>query len=256
MNRGIRFEMGLAILLFVLFGMGCGRLTNSKINEEKEAHFLAGKNRLDSHDYQAAVDAFEKSLQVIPASASAHLELGLIHQKHFGKHARAIYHFEKMLEHRPEHPLAERIVEQMDACKLALAAEVTLPPVNQRVEAEMKQLIDENTILTNRITQLKGELNKLKTSLAARVRVDSPLPVANRSGESSGEGRASLSSSNRSGRLHFKHVIQSGETFYSLARHYGLDFREIQKVNPSSKPTALQIGQVVNIPLSQTALAR
>ena len=56
--------------------------------------------------------------------------------------------------------------------------------------------------------------------------------------------------------MFLKHVLKSGETFYSLARRYRLDHREIQKVNPNLRPTALKIGQVVNIPLSQTASAR
>ncbi len=276
MNRCSQITTILLFAVLLLSMGGCGRLTTSSKDEEKEAHYLAGKNRLYSHDFRAAKDAFEKSLLVIPKSAAAHLELGLLHYEQFGNYAEAIHHFERMLEFRPDHPVADRIKDQIQACKLALAAEVTLPPVNKRVESEMKRLIKENEGLTNMVNQLEGQIVKLKNSLArASAR---PSVAASGAGNARGETRspntarsstprvaqASLRTNSpaaqtptaRQNRMHLKHVLKSGETFYSLARRYRLDFREIQKVNPGLRAKALKIGQVVNIPLSQTASAR
>ena len=244
------------------------------MDEEKEAHYLAGKNRLYSHDFRAAKAAFEKSLLVIPKSAAAHLELGLLNYEQFGNYAEAIHHFQRMLEFRPDHPVADRIKDQIQACKLALASEVTLPPVNKRVENEMKQLIKENSALTNMVNQLEGQILKLRNSLA-RASSGAPATQVGR-GPSPELQQASISdvkkatprvrtpvvreasvdTGTRQNRMHLKHVLKSGETFYSLARRYRLDFREIQKVNPGLRAKALKIGQVVNIPLSQTASAR
>ena len=261
------------LLLAVLFisGGGCGRFSTSSVDEEKEAHYLAGKNRLYSHDFEAAKAAFEKSLLVIPQSAAAHLELGLLNYEQFENYAQAIHHFERMLEFRPDHPVAERIKDQIQACKLALASEVTLPPVNKRIESEMKRLIQENEGLTNVIGQLRTQIVKLKDSLARKPLVaaaDSVEGVPPQAGQSAGGGSpkpqvardpqpgGSSQGTARQSRMFLKHVLKSGETFYSLARRYRLDHREIQKVNPNLRPTALKIGQVVNIPLSQTASAR
>ena len=262
----------LAVLLFS--GGGCGRFTTSSVDEEKEAHYLAGKNRLYSHDYRGALEAFEKALLVIPKSAAAHLELGLLNYEQFGDHAEAIHHFERMLQYSPDHPVADRIKDRIQACKLALASEVTLPPVNKRVESEMKRLITENDGLTNLVNQLKGQIGQLKNSLA---RVAAPLTATSqRGGVKQPSGSVERSSARvpeprvnrtpirreapapapRQARMHLKHVLKSGETFYSLARRYRLNFKAIQKVNPGLQPKALKIGQVVNIPLSQTASAR
>lgn len=261
----------LAVLLFS--GGGCGRFTTSSVDEEKEAHYLAGKNRLYSHDYRGALEAFEKSLLVIPKSAAAHLELGLLNYEQFGDHAEAIHHFERMLQFSPDHPVADRIKDRIQACKLALAAEVTLPPVNKRIESEMKRLITENDGLTNLVNQLKGQIGQLKNSLA---RATTPATAGQGGGaiqsSRSAEGgaarvpeprvnrmpnrREAQAPETRQARMHLKHVLKSGETFYSLARRYRLNFKDIQKVNPGLRPTALKIGQVVNIPLSQTASAR
>jgi LysM repeat protein len=53
-----------------------------------------------------------------------------------------------------------------------------------------------------------------------------------------------------------KHVIRSKDTFYNLARHYGVDFKSIQSANPGVNSTKLQIGQVVNIPYPTKTASR
>ena len=272
MNRCTQITTILLLVVLFVSGGGCGRFSTSSLDEEKEAHYLAGKNRLYSHDFEGAKTAFEKSLLVIPQSAAAHLELGLLNYEQFENYAQAIHHFERMLEFRSDHPVAERIKDQIQACKLALASEVTLPPVNKRIESEMKRLIQENQGLTNVIGQLRTQIVKLKDSLARKPLVaaadsgngfpsqggqvaaggGSQKPQVARDRQRGGGSRSTA----RQSRMFLKHVLKSGETFYSLARRYRLDHREIQKVNPSLRPTALKIGQVVNIPLSQTASAR
>ena len=271
MKRLSQITTFLLLAVLLITGGACGRFTTSSVDEEKESHFLAGKNLLYSHDYAGAKVAFEKALQAIPTSAAAHLELGLLQYEQFKDHAEAIYHFERMLKYRPDHPVADRIKDQIQACKIALASEVTMPPANKRVEDEVKRLILENQGLTNLVSQLRGQIQKLKDSLArAPISGGSADQQASAQGAPrSGERRQSNSVTPRSAQrsnqanaaargsaVHLKHVLKSGETFYSLARRYRLDFREIQRVNPGLKPTALKIGQVVNIPLSQTAAAQ
>ncbi len=275
MTRCSQITTFLLLAVLLLSAGGCGRLTTSSKDEEKEPHYIAGKNRLYSQDFRAAKASFEKALRVIPKSAAAHLELGLLHSEQFENYAEAVFHFERMLEYRPDHPVADRIKDKIQACKLALASEVTLPPVNKRVETEMKRLIKENESLTNVVSQLEGQIVKLKNTLArasARPAAQSPGSGSTRAeGRTPNTARSSKpnttqvtlsnnpppsSATPRQGRMHLKHALKSGETFYSLARRYRLDFRDIQKVNPGLRAKALKIGQVVNIPLSQTASAR
>lgn len=268
------FQITTFCLLSVLLisGGGCGRFTASSVDEEKEAHYLAGKSRLYSHDYRGAMEAFEKSLRVIPQSAAAHLELGLLNYKQFGNHAEAIHHFQKMLEYRADHPVGERIKDHIKACKLALASEVTLPPVNQRIEMEMKRLIKENEGLTNLVAQLEGQVSQLKVSLArttvptgevggstARTErsVREPSPANPRRSVAPPVSRArGVVSTARSQPMFLKHVLKSGETFYGLSSRYGLGVKEIQRVNPGLNPKTLRIGHVINIPIARTAAVR
>jgi N-acetylmuramoyl-L-alanine amidase len=41
------------------------------------------------------------------------------------------------------------------------------------------------------------------------------------------------------------HVVESGETFYSIAKKYGISVADLQKFNPRVKPTDMKVGDVI-----------
>lgn len=45
-----------------------------------------------------------------------------------------------------------------------------------------------------------------------------------------------------------EHVVASGDSFYSLGKHYGVSAQAIADANPGVEPTRLRIGQRLNIP--------
>ncbi|QQO08563.1 M23 family metallopeptidase [Breznakiella homolactica] len=49
------------------------------------------------------------------------------------------------------------------------------------------------------------------------------------------------------------HILQRGDTIYSIARSYGVDFQEILKLNSIDDPTKLQVGQRIRIPQNTPA---
>ncbi len=51
------------------------------------------------------------------------------------------------------------------------------------------------------------------------------------------------------------YTIRSGDSFYRIAKRYGISFRDIERANPSVDPNRLRIGQVVNIPGAVRAAA-
>ena len=46
-----------------------------------------------------------------------------------------------------------------------------------------------------------------------------------------------------------RHVIEEGQTLFSLSQEFGIPLDELLEANPNVNPIALQIGEVVNIPL-------
>ncbi len=258
--------LGLAV-----FGGGCGSWTNSSVEEEKEAHYLAGKNCLQSRDFQGALKAFEKSLLVIPSSASAHFQLGSLHANNFKNPAQAIYHYEKMLSLREDHYMAEQVKEFIRACKVKIASEVALLPGDPRPAEETAKLIREKEALTNQVAQLLGQISKLKLSLsramahsgaansgrntaAASPELPAP-PAGNRKVQPAMNTQTPDSPARREKPRFIKYVLREGDNFYSLGKKYRTSTAAIQRANPQMHPLRLRPGAVVNIPFSPTMTA-
>lgn len=53
-----------------------------------------------------------------------------------------------------------------------------------------------------------------------------------------------------------EHKIQKGQTLYSLARFYGLNEEELYPYNPTLKSNVVSVGQIVRIPLPNSAIKR
>ncbi|WP_422822316.1 LysM peptidoglycan-binding domain-containing protein [Vreelandella nanhaiensis] len=51
----------------------------------------------------------------------------------------------------------------------------------------------------------------------------------------------------------YRYQIRAGDTYSSVARHFGTTSGRIQSANPGTSPTALRIGQIVSVPLSGSA---
>nr|WP_251048292.1 LysM peptidoglycan-binding domain-containing protein [Halomonas sp. ISL-56] len=51
----------------------------------------------------------------------------------------------------------------------------------------------------------------------------------------------------------YRYQIRPGDTFSSIARHFGTTSGRIQGANPSASPTSLRIGQVISLPLGGSA---
>src|SRR5579859_6474235 len=115
----------------LLLAGGCGPAGQSQSDEEREPHFLAGKGRASSLDYQGAVESFEKALAVNPQSAAAHFELGYLFDQKLADPAEAICHYQKYLKLRPRAENADTVRQRIMGCKQELAGAVNLGPVTE-----------------------------------------------------------------------------------------------------------------------------
>ena len=157
--------------LIALMAAGCSPTSNNSLDEEKDPHFITGKNKVNSYDYVGAVDAFEKALESNPRSASAHFEIGLLYYQRLNDHAAAIYHFDKFLSLNPKHPRAETVKQFIISSKQELARTVSLGPINQQVQKELDRLVStngvllaENNKLRDHVQQLQAEVSNLRNA--------------------------------------------------------------------------------------------
>lgn len=252
----------------VLMGGGlCGCLPagSNPQEEQREAHYLAGKARVNSLDYRGAIESFERALEVNPRSASAHFELGWLFNEKEPDPAAAIYHYEKYLRLRENADNAELVRQRINACKQDLAKAVLPLPVTPNLQLQFEQQAEE-------IKRLKEELARWQAHASGQGRpASSPAspvlvmtrPASAASGSVAGTGGvpvatgvdrpgtsgAGMAAMPPSPRLR-TYTVKSGDTPYAIARQHGVKLDALMSANPKLDPKRLRPGQVLHIPAS------
>lgn len=251
------------MLAFLFVGWtGCSPISENESDEQKNPHFLTGRNRLTQMDYKGAIESFERALEANPRSASAHLELGLL-QERMNDFAAAIYHLEKHLKLRPNSNVAQTVRDRIVSCKVELAKTVPFALVSQQVQAGLDKLTTDNAALRQQVDQLKAQLAHQAAQLTNQpTPAPTPIPpVANQPSTAAVERAmvrverpaASPPPTNqaRPASAPKTHVVRSGETLARISRMYGISLPALMAANPGIEPKRLRAGQTVQIPLSR-----
>lgn len=243
------FQATRCLILILLLGLsGCDPGSETSVDEQKDAHFLNGRNRSENHDYKGAIEEYEKALEANPRSASAHFELGFLNETEMKDYAAAIYHYEQHLRLRPASDYAERAKGRIRSCKMDLVKNEILAPVNQGMQRDLERLGAENLLL-------KRQLEALQLQLAARPNIASnplPNPVPPEPGPTlrtrftNSEPRTFPVPQTRP-RVH---IVKAGETITSIAARYNVKLTTFMAANPKADPRRLKVGQSLNIPNS------
>lgn len=219
---------------------GCFPGGHSQSAEENEAHFKAGRARVNSMDFAGAIEAFEKALEVNPHSAAAHFELGWLFADKEPNPAAAIYHYEQFLKLRPNAENAETIKQHIFRLKQELAKAVYPLPPTPGVQRELDQLVEQNRQLREENGHLRDEVQKWRTYYASQGANKAYSPNLAVTG-----GRAPAAGGGDAMRTH---KVQPGETPTAIARKYGIKVESLMAANPGLNPRRLQVGQSLNVP--------
>jgi len=209
-------------------------------------------------DFQGAIDAFEKALEVNPHSASAHFELAWLYENkaQVPDYAAAIYHYDCFLKLSPKTDRADLVRAHMNSCKMELAKTVSaFSPWNG--QHDMENLMLENKNLKAQLAQYQAAANRSPTPapqpvpqpVAQPVSAHTPAAFAMREVQAvhstpspPGSSRPVAAAGTRT------HTIKSGENPHSIAREYGVSVAALMAANPKVSATHLQVGQSLNIP--------
>jgi LysM repeat protein len=240
----------IASLLAALLS-GCFPSSGGGLDEQKDPYYLTGRSRVSSHDFDGAIDQFEKALENNPRSASAHLELGWLYDQHRKDPAAAIYHYQRHLKLRPGSDYTDRVKARIQACKVELARTVILNPVTQDIQRDLERLNAENVLLKRQIDSLQTQLvNRTAVAEAQQAAARTqpapivPAPAAQPVVHAAAEPRPAQPAPARNR----THEVKSGETMISIARQHGVELRNLLEANPNVNPQRMQVGQVIVIP--------
>jgi len=260
MKSPAQFFLLLLLAIGCVAVSGCFPTSSSQGDEEKEPHFLEGKNRLQAMDYPGAIESFERALEANPRSAAAHFELGWLYDQRESEPATAIYHYQSYLKLHPEGEQAERAKSRISACKQQLARTIALAPVTQGLQHDFDQLTEENKRLKEEVERWRAFYTARNAaqsnSVQAASRPSQPVvlvAVNPNASQSSGAGAASGSSSAGSNpaapvAAARTYTVKSGDTPTTIARKYGVSTAALMAANPKLDARRLQIGQSLTIP--------
>lgn len=235
---------------------GCLPGGDDDLDEQRDPNFLAGKAYLNTFNYRAAAEAFEKALESNPRSASAHFELGLLYEQKLAVEnspAIAIYHFDKFLQLRPNSEHAQIVKQKILACKREIAKPFTVEPGTQPYLREYERLKAENLQLKSQLELWHVYYSNLMTK--GQAVVAAPAQGADTKGVVASSTPQPpiqpLPSQLAQQQQFIKYTVQAGDTMAGIAKKHGVSLNALFAANPGVDPRRIKIGQVINVPVKQ-----
>ncbi len=230
---------------------GCLPSSSSNVDEEKDLHYINGRNRVSGLDYKGAVDEYEKALETNPRNSAAHRELGFVCGEQMKDYAAAIYHLQQYLKLRPNADNAKIIGDWIRTYKSELVKSDFVAPMNIGVQRDLERLTTENNALKRQIEFLQTQLGTrmvLASNLAPQTHA-SLLPPENPGGRTQANANVRRETSPPPA-LKKSYTVKSGDTVTSIAKDCGVKINALLQANPNVDPRRLKVGQVLTIPAS------
>ncbi len=251
---------GIALLLACLLAMnGCTDSAQSQMDEEKESNYLMGKSRGTAMDYPAAIESFDRALEVNPKSGAAHFELACLYENRQLDPAAAIYHYQEYLKLRPNASNTDIVNQHILALKQELVKTVSLGPVTERQQREFERLVEENKRLNDEVEKWRAYAARLQTMTNQPSPAPSPSHPGSRVALSPGS-QPGGSVSNSPGSMSVvresttatanprTHTVLAGETPAMIARKYRVRLEALLAANPRLDPRRMRVGQTLVLP--------
>ncbi len=260
----------LAFLIIPMLALlGCNRsAVELDESDEKNPHYISGRQKLTARDYRGASADFEKALEIQPHNALCHFELGRLLDGDDLKPNNlpgAIYHYQKFISLRPQSQKVELVRGFIRDDLIRLAATVphsnVVPPQEvARLQGENEALRAENEDLRTRLDQVTTEKNQSSVAKVAQPGIAIPHPSPDLPTSSSPKPPAPVapaaepgSSSGSRPSAGRKYTVQKGDTLSSISRKfYGSPAlaEKLYSANRAALPdkNKLAVGQVISIP--------
>lgn len=144
-KKGWLRRLGIALTCLLL--TGCNGETDR--TEEENPVVRKGLEQARLRNWNGAIRQFEKALAGNPDLARPDLELALIYHQYEENFIRAIYHYERYLEKRPETEKKPLILDWIRQAKISLAGEIGRTAGD--ISGELVRLRRENNLLRQQL---------------------------------------------------------------------------------------------------------
>jgi tetratricopeptide (TPR) repeat protein len=214
---------------------GCAGSGSIDERDERDPYLRRARDRKNAQDYDGAIELYNKALERKPALARAHLELGLLYDQQLNDDLRAIYHYQRYLEIRPDAEKKEIVKELIQHAKISYAA--SLPDRPAEAVREIEMLRKEVATLRDLLAQAQGGTSPS----AATARPPATAPVAATASPAAAAQPAET------------YVVQPGDTLSRIATRVYNDstkWKAIYDANRATLPSpqSVKVGQKLVIP--------
>lgn len=167
------------VFIFAALIAGCDEARRDA-SEEKDPRVQKGIERVQLKRWDEAIDQFEEALSENPKLARPDLELALIYHQQKKNYVRAIYHYERYLEKRPDSEKKPLIQDWIRQAKISFAAQIGKSSGD--ISEELIRLTRENNLLRKQLGRTAvaapqvSTVKTVRTDTSPTLKQPEPLP--------------------------------------------------------------------------------
>ncbi len=250
------------VLLVLIFLSACAPSGVEVVSETDEKQYRLAQDYLDQGRVDEALSAFHRVIDARRDAPESHFEAGLIYLQNLNDPIRAIYHFDRYLQMKPQSEQAPRVRQLIESGQKEFARQLPAKPYSgdlDRIDLMdlVKNLKIENQSLKRDLLTVEKRNRALQASLSSggggQVRSTSSLmtpPELSARGQSQSSSRAVTGDPASVPRLY---KVRSGDSLSSISKKfYGTPSRwnDIYQANRDrlSSENALKVGAEIRIP--------
>lgn len=248
----------ICFLTLVWGGVACAPSGVEVVSETDEKQYQLGQDYKNQGRMEEALGAFLRVVDARRDAPESHLEAGYIYLRTMKDPVRAIYHFDRYLQFKPQSPQATQVRQLIETAQKEFARQLPAQPYEEGLDRiDLMDLVEslklENDILKRdllaanaRVQQLENVLGQARRS--TQVQEASPVRIG-----SDPPPQAVVPQQPNPSSVPRTYTVQSGDTLSAISsRFYGTPSRwiDIYQANRDrlSSESALRVGQEIRIP--------
>ncbi len=228
------------------------------VSETDEKQYQLGQDYKNQGRMEEALGAFLRVIDARRASPESHLEVGYIYLRTMKDPVRAIYHFDRYIQFKPQSPQATQVRQLIETAQKEFARQLPAQPYEgeldridlmdlvQSLKLENDSLKRDLMAANARVQQLENVLGQARRS--TQVQTSAPVQIQAQAPQQTAAQRSPNPAS-----VPRTYTVQSGDTLSAISkRFYGTPSRwiDIYQANRDrmSSESALRVGQEIRIP--------
>ncbi|MFP4157892.1 MAG: LysM peptidoglycan-binding domain-containing protein [Opitutales bacterium] len=263
----VRFSTALYVFVLGLWLIGCAPSGIEVVSEEDEKQYQLAQDYKSQGRTEEALSAFLRVIDARRVAPESHLEAGYIYLQTMKDPIRAIYHFDRYLQFKPQSPQAEQVEQLIETAEKEFARQLPATPYQGELDRIdlmdlVKTLKQENDSLKRDLVAAERRVEQLE-QLVRQARGAPPQEdsgVSEESARTAAEARSPRTSPEEARQadpdpasVPRSYTVQSGDTLSTISsRFYGTPSRwiDIYQANRDrlSSENALRVGQEIRIP--------